>query len=43
MVPKSSVRVLADHISHYPQYEDPEGTVKAYLEFMDLVVKKPLK
>ncbi|XP_022099302.1 mesoderm-specific transcript protein-like isoform X2 [Acanthaster planci] len=35
LIPDSGVTELADHISHYPQLEDPENVLKAYVKFMD--------
>uniref|UniRef100_A0A3Q2R1Z3 Mesoderm specific transcript n=1 Tax=Fundulus heteroclitus TaxID=8078 RepID=A0A3Q2R1Z3_FUNHE len=33
LVKKSTVTILDDHISHYPQLEDPAGFLKAYFNF----------
>jgi len=33
VVPKPDVVMLADPIGHYPQVEDPQGTLAAFLEF----------
>ena len=33
LVPNPDVVMLAGHIGHYPQVEDAEGTLKAFLEF----------
>ncbi len=33
VVPNADVVMLADHIGHYPQVEDPQGTLAALLEF----------
>ncbi|XP_038667721.1 mesoderm-specific transcript homolog protein isoform X1 [Scyliorhinus canicula] len=35
LVPKSTVSVLDDHISHYPQLEDPLGFEQAYINFIN--------
>ncbi|NWZ23358.1 MEST protein, partial [Asarcornis scutulata] len=35
VLPASTVSVLDDHISHYPQLEDPMGFLNAYLSFID--------
>ncbi|NWH62373.1 MEST protein, partial [Geococcyx californianus] len=35
VLPMSTVSVLADHISHYPQLEDPTGFLNAYLSFIN--------
>uniref|UniRef100_A0A493T384 Mesoderm specific transcript n=1 Tax=Anas platyrhynchos platyrhynchos TaxID=8840 RepID=A0A493T384_ANAPP len=35
VLPASTVSVLDDHISHYPQLEDPTGFLNAYLSFID--------
>ncbi|NP_001092163.1 mesoderm specific transcript L homeolog isoform X1 [Xenopus laevis] len=35
MIPKSSFTILDDHISHYPQLEDPTGFLNAYLNFIN--------
>ncbi|XP_040401611.1 mesoderm-specific transcript homolog protein isoform X3 [Cygnus olor] len=35
VLPTSTVSVLDDHISHYPQLEDPAGFLNAYLSFID--------
>ncbi|NXR02332.1 MEST protein, partial [Sagittarius serpentarius] len=35
MLPMSTVSVLDDHISHYPQLEDPTGFLNAYLNFIN--------
>ncbi|XP_069485715.1 mesoderm-specific transcript homolog protein isoform X1 [Ambystoma mexicanum] len=35
LLPKSTVSVLDDHISHYPQLEDPMGFLNAYLNFIN--------
>uniref|UniRef100_A0A8C3BF28 Mesoderm specific transcript n=1 Tax=Cairina moschata TaxID=8855 RepID=A0A8C3BF28_CAIMO len=35
VLPMSTVSVLDDHISHYPQLEDPTGFLNAYLSFID--------
>ncbi|XP_033647856.1 mesoderm-specific transcript protein-like isoform X2 [Asterias rubens] len=37
LIPHSGVTQLADHISHYPQLEDPENVLDAYVKFMDTV------
>ncbi|XP_054844204.1 mesoderm-specific transcript homolog protein isoform X2 [Eublepharis macularius] len=34
-LPMSTVSVLDDHISHYPQLEDPMGFLNAYLNFIN--------
>ncbi|XP_075455475.1 mesoderm-specific transcript homolog protein isoform X4 [Ascaphus truei] len=34
-IPKSTLSVLDDHISHYPQLEDPTGFLNAYLNFIN--------
>ncbi|XP_072003585.1 mesoderm-specific transcript homolog protein isoform X2 [Engystomops pustulosus] len=34
-IPKSTFTVLDDHISHYPQLEDPTGFLNAYLNFIN--------
>uniref|UniRef100_A0A3Q3BAD9 Mesoderm specific transcript n=1 Tax=Kryptolebias marmoratus TaxID=37003 RepID=A0A3Q3BAD9_KRYMA len=34
LVKRSTVTVLDDHISHYPQLEDPTGFLKAYFNFI---------
>ncbi|XP_076861478.1 mesoderm-specific transcript homolog protein isoform X2 [Brachyhypopomus gauderio] len=34
LVPRSTVSVLDEHISHYPQLEDPTGFLNAYLNFI---------
>ncbi|XP_061323868.1 mesoderm-specific transcript protein-like [Pezoporus flaviventris] len=33
--PMSTVSVLDDHISHYPQLEDPTGFLNAYLDLIN--------
>ncbi|MBN3302837.1 MEST protein, partial [Amia calva] len=35
LVERSTVSVLDDHISHYPQLEDPTGFLNAYLNFIN--------
>nr|XP_033814204.1 mesoderm-specific transcript homolog protein isoform X2 [Geotrypetes seraphini] len=35
LIPKSTVSLLDDHISHYPQLEDPMGFLNAYLTFIN--------
>ncbi|NXD87907.1 MEST protein, partial [Halcyon senegalensis] len=35
VLPTSTVSVLDDHISHYPQLEDPTGFLNAYLNFIN--------
>lgn len=35
VLPMSTVAVLDDHISHYPQLEDPTGFLNAYLNFIN--------
>ncbi|KAM4677636.1 mesoderm-specific transcript homolog protein isoform 1-T4 [Discoglossus pictus] len=35
LIPKSTFSVLDDHISHYPQLEDPTGFLNAYLNFIN--------
>ncbi|XP_064277701.1 mesoderm-specific transcript homolog protein isoform X2 [Passer domesticus] len=35
MLPMSTVSVLDEHISHYPQLEDPLGFLNAYLNFIN--------
>ncbi|NWS49372.1 MEST protein, partial [Probosciger aterrimus] len=35
VLPMSTVSVLDDHISHYPQLEDPTGFLNAYLNFIN--------
>ncbi|NXO79451.1 MEST protein, partial [Sitta europaea] len=35
VLPTSTVSVLDDHISHYPQLEDPTGFLNAYLSFIN--------
>ncbi|XP_042323413.1 mesoderm-specific transcript homolog protein isoform X2 [Sceloporus undulatus] len=35
VLPMSTVSVLDDHISHYPQLEDPLGFLNAYLNFIN--------
>ncbi|XP_043355316.1 mesoderm-specific transcript homolog protein isoform X2 [Dermochelys coriacea] len=35
VLPMSTVSVLDDHISHYPQLEDPVGFLNAYLNFIN--------
>ncbi|XP_054255474.1 mesoderm-specific transcript homolog protein isoform X2 [Indicator indicator] len=35
VLPTSTVTVLDDHISHYPQLEDPTGFLNAYLNFIN--------
>ncbi|NWZ01340.1 MEST protein, partial [Loxia curvirostra] len=35
VLPTSTVSVLDDHISHYPQLEDPLGFLNAYLNFIN--------
>ncbi|XP_069621471.1 mesoderm-specific transcript homolog protein isoform X2 [Ranitomeya imitator] len=35
LIPKSTFTVLDDHISHYPQLEDPTGFLNAYLNFIN--------
>uniref|UniRef100_A0A8C6XNI8 Mesoderm specific transcript n=1 Tax=Naja naja TaxID=35670 RepID=A0A8C6XNI8_NAJNA len=35
MLPTSTVTVLDDHISHYPQLEEPQGFLNAYLNFIN--------
>ncbi|XP_016281648.1 mesoderm-specific transcript homolog protein isoform X3 [Monodelphis domestica] len=35
MLPQSTVSILDDHISHYPQLEDPMGFLNAYLNFIN--------
>uniref|UniRef100_A0A8D0G5R3 Mesoderm specific transcript n=1 Tax=Sphenodon punctatus TaxID=8508 RepID=A0A8D0G5R3_SPHPU len=35
VLPASTVSVLDDHISHYPQLEDPMGFLNAYLNFIN--------
>ncbi|MEQ2264423.1 hypothetical protein XENORESO_005993 [Xenotaenia resolanae] len=34
LVKRSTITVLDDHISHYPQLEDPTGFLKAYFNFI---------
>ncbi|XP_027698077.1 mesoderm-specific transcript homolog protein isoform X5 [Vombatus ursinus] len=34
-LPQSTVSILDDHISHYPQLEDPMGFLNAYLNFIN--------
>ncbi|XP_014872562.1 mesoderm-specific transcript homolog protein, partial [Poecilia latipinna] len=34
LVKRSTVTILDDHISHYPQLEDPTGFLKAYFNFI---------
>ncbi|XP_001511333.1 mesoderm-specific transcript homolog protein isoform X1 [Ornithorhynchus anatinus] len=35
LLPQSTVSILDDHISHYPQLEDPMGFLRAYLSFIN--------
>ncbi|NWT07317.1 MEST protein, partial [Mionectes macconnelli] len=35
VLPTSTVSVLDDHISHYPQLEDPTGFLNSYLNFIN--------
>ncbi|NXD28517.1 MEST protein, partial [Spelaeornis formosus] len=35
VLPMATVSVLDDHISHYPQLEDPTGFLNAYLNFIN--------
>ncbi|KAJ7420656.1 mesoderm specific transcript [Pitangus sulphuratus] len=35
VLPMSTVSVLDDHISHYPQLEDPMGFLNSYLNFIN--------
>uniref|UniRef100_A0A8C5QPN6 Mesoderm specific transcript n=2 Tax=Leptobrachium leishanense TaxID=445787 RepID=A0A8C5QPN6_9ANUR len=35
LISKSTISVLDDHISHYPQLEDPTGFLNAYLGFIN--------
>ncbi|XP_029814356.1 mesoderm-specific transcript homolog protein, partial [Manacus vitellinus] len=35
LLPMSTVSVLDDHISHYPQLEDPTGFLNSYLNFIN--------
>ncbi|XP_051544267.1 mesoderm-specific transcript homolog protein isoform X2 [Myxocyprinus asiaticus] len=35
LVQRSTVSVLDEHVSHYPQLEDPTGFIKAYLSFIN--------
>uniref|UniRef100_A0A8B9EXX1 Mesoderm specific transcript n=1 Tax=Anser cygnoides TaxID=8845 RepID=A0A8B9EXX1_ANSCY len=35
VLPTSTASALDDHISHYPQLEDPTGFLNAYLSFID--------
>ncbi|XP_060545346.1 mesoderm-specific transcript homolog protein isoform X1 [Pantherophis guttatus] len=35
LLPTSTVTVLDDHISHYPQLEEPQGFLNAYLNFIN--------
>ncbi|GAA6066057.1 mesoderm-specific transcript homolog protein [Tachysurus ichikawai] len=35
LVPESTVTVLDEHISHYPQLEDPTGFTNSYLNFIN--------
>ncbi|NXK88157.1 MEST protein, partial [Formicarius rufipectus] len=35
VLPTSTVSVLDDHISHYPQLEDPMGFLNSYLNFIN--------
>ncbi|XP_048357426.1 mesoderm-specific transcript homolog protein [Sphaerodactylus townsendi] len=35
VLPMSTVSVLDDHISHYPQLEDPLGFLNAYMSFIN--------
>ncbi|XP_012361365.1 mesoderm-specific transcript homolog protein-like isoform X2 [Nomascus leucogenys] len=35
MLPQSTVSILDDHISHYPQLEDPMGFLNAYMGFIN--------
>lgn len=35
VLPMSTVSVLDDHISHYPQLEDPTGFLNAYLNLIN--------
>ncbi|NXF13812.1 MEST protein, partial [Smithornis capensis] len=35
VLPSSTVSVLDDHISHYPQLEDPMGFLNSYLNFIN--------
>lgn len=35
LVPRSTITVLDEHISHYPQLEDPMGFANAYLNFIN--------
>ncbi|KAJ8261810.1 hypothetical protein GJAV_G00158660 [Gymnothorax javanicus] len=35
LVKRSTVSVLDEHISHYPQLEDPTGFINAYLHFIN--------
>lgn len=34
-LPRSTVSILDDHISHYPQLEDPMGFLNAYMGFIN--------
>ncbi|XP_051547650.1 mesoderm-specific transcript homolog protein-like isoform X2 [Myxocyprinus asiaticus] len=35
LVQRSTVSVLDEHVSHYPQLEDPTGFIKSYLSFIN--------
>lgn len=35
LVPNSNIKVLRDHISHYPQIEDVEAFGEAFKEFVN--------
>lgn len=35
IVPNPNVKLLGEHIGHWPQLEDPEGVIKAYAEFRE--------
>ncbi len=37
IVPKPNVKLLEEHIGHWPQLEDPEGVIKAYAEFRERI------
>lgn len=35
LVQRSTISVLDEHISHYPQLEDPTGFINSYLSFIN--------
>lgn len=37
IVPNPNVKLLEEHIGHWPQLEDPEGVIKAYAEFRERI------